>query len=208
MNGYNFTERVRKILSMAREESARLHHEYVGTEHILLGLVKEGEGVATEILRTLGVDVQAVTRHVEKVVRAGRASRTPGPDLPYTSRAKKVLELAMTEAATMRHSYVGSEHLLLGMLAEEKGIAAQVLGEAGVTLDAARSQVLRILASPGAPRRMASANDERSGALKSRPVERIEVILHYADGRRFEGSFASVGEAIAYLQTRARPTGD
>src|SRR6266571_4715334 len=93
MNGYNFTDRVRKVLQMAREEAARLHHEYVGTEHILLGLIREGEAVAA------------------------------GPDLPYTSRAKKVLELAMSEARELNHSYVGTEHLLLGLLREEKGIA-------------------------------------------------------------------------------------
>src|SRR4051794_33552959 len=145
LNGYNFTERVRKVLAMAREEAARLHHEYVGTEHILLALVREGEGVASTVLQNLSVDLDEVQQKVEDIVKRGRASHTTGPDLPYTSRAKKVLELAMSEARELSHSYVGTEHLLLGLLREEKGIAAQVLTDAGVNLDAARAETLRIL---------------------------------------------------------------
>src|SRR6185312_13170213 len=98
MNGYNFTERVRKVLAMAREEAARLHHEYVGTEHILLGLIREGEGVAAAVLQNLSVDLDEVQQKIEETVKKGKAAQTTGPDLPYTSRAKKVLELAMAEA--------------------------------------------------------------------------------------------------------------
>ncbi len=145
MNGYNFTERVRKVLAMAREEAARLHHEYVGTEHILLGLIREGEGVAATVLQNLNVELDEVQQKIEDTVRKGKAAQTTGPDLPYTSRAKKVLELAMAEARELNHSYVGTEHLLLGLLREEKGIAAQVLTEAGITLEAARAETLRIL---------------------------------------------------------------
>jgi ATP-dependent Clp protease ATP-binding subunit ClpC len=145
MNGYNFTERVRKVLAMAREEAARLHHEYVGTEHILLGLIREGEGVAAAVLQALNVDLDEIQQKIEDTVKKGKASQATGPDLPYTSRAKKVLELAMGEARELNHSYVGTEHLLLGLLREEKGIAAQVLTEAGVNLDAARTETLRLL---------------------------------------------------------------
>ncbi len=145
MNGYNFTERVRKVLAMAREEAARLHHEYVGTEHILLGLIREGEGVAAAVLQNLSVDLDEIQQKIEDTVKKGKASQTTGPDLPYTSRAKKVLELAMSEARELSHSYVGTEHLLLGLLREEKGIAAQVLTDAGVNLDAARAETLRLL---------------------------------------------------------------
>src|SRR5690348_16445427 len=145
MNGYNFTERVRKVLAMAREEAARLHHEYVGTEHILLGLIREGEGVAAAVLQNLSVDLDEIQQKIEETVKKGKAAQTTGPDLPYTSRAKKVLELAMSEARELNHSYVGTEHLLLGLLREEKGIAAQVLTDAGVNLDAARAETLRIL---------------------------------------------------------------
>jgi len=145
MNGYNFTERVRKVLAMAREEAARLHHEYVGTEHILLGLIREGEGVAATVLQNLNVELDDIQQKIEETVKKGKAGQTTGPDLPYTSRAKKVLELAMSEARELNHSYVGTEHLLLGLLREEKGIAAQVLTDAGVNLDAARAETLRIL---------------------------------------------------------------
>ncbi|MDE3172835.1 MAG: NDP-hexose 4-ketoreductase, partial [Gemmatimonadota bacterium] len=111
MNGYNFTERVRKVLAMAREEAARLHHEYVGTEHILLGLIREGEGVAATVLQNLNVELDEVQQKIEDTVRKGKAVQATGPDLPYTSRAKKVLELAMAEARELNHSYVGTEHL-------------------------------------------------------------------------------------------------
>jgi ATP-dependent Clp protease ATP-binding subunit ClpC len=145
MNGYNFTERVRKVLAMAREEAARLHHEYVGTEHILLGLIREGEGVAAAVLQNLSVDLDEIQQKIEETVKKGKAAQTTGPDLPYTSRAKKVLELAMSEARELNHSYVGTEHLLLGLLREEKGIAAQVLTDTGVNLEAARTETLRLL---------------------------------------------------------------
>ncbi len=117
MNGYNFTDRVRKVLQMAREEAARLHHEYV------------------------------IQQKIEETVKKGKAAAAAGPDLPYTSRAKKVLELAMSEARELNHSYVGTEHLLLGLLREEKGIAAQVLTDAGVNLEQARAETLRLLGS-------------------------------------------------------------
>ncbi len=107
MNGYNFTERVRKVLAMAREEAQRLHHEYVGTEHILLGLIREGEGVAAAVLQNLNVDLDEIQQKIEETVKKGKAAQTTGPDLPYTSRAKKVLELAMGEARELNHRYVG-----------------------------------------------------------------------------------------------------
>ena len=147
MNGYNFTDRVRKVLQMAREEAVRLHHEYVGTEHILLGLIREGEGVAAAVLTNLNVDLDDIQQKIEETVKKGKTPATDGPDLPYTSRAKKVLELAMSEARELNHSYVGTEHLLLGLLREEKGIAAQVLTDAGVNLEQARAETLRLLGS-------------------------------------------------------------
>src|SRR3954462_15392394 len=103
MNGYNFTERVRKVLAMAREEAERLRHEYVGTEHILLGLIREGEGVAAAVLENLSIDTEAVRKRIDEVVTKGKAVASTGPDLPYTSRAKKVLELSMAEARDLTH---------------------------------------------------------------------------------------------------------
>ena len=147
---YNFTDRVRKVLAMAREEAIRLQHDYVGTEHILLGLIREGEGVAAAVLVKLTVDLNAIHEEVEESVRKGKATIALG-ELPYTSRAKKVLEYAMAEAREMSHSYVGTEHLLLGLLREEKGIAAQVLNSLGVTLETARAETLKILESDVGP---------------------------------------------------------
>jgi ATP-dependent Clp protease ATP-binding subunit ClpC len=149
---YNFTDRVRKVLAMAREEAVRLQHDYVGTEHILLGLIREGEGVAAAVLMNLNVDLDQIQERTEEQVRKGKAGATMG-ELPYTSRAKKVLEFAVAEARDLNHSYVGTEHLLLGLLREEKGVAAQVLESLGVTLEQAREQTLKLLGtdmpSPG-----------------------------------------------------------
>ncbi|MBT8478315.1 MAG: ATP-dependent Clp protease ATP-binding subunit [Gemmatimonadetes bacterium] len=149
MMNYNFTDRVRKVLAMAREEAVRLQHDYVGTEHILLGLIREGDGVAAEVLRSLAADLDELLRLVEENVRPGKASASIG-ELPYTTRAKKVLEYAMAEARELNHSYVGTEHLLLGLLREEKGLAAKVLGELGIGLEEARAEMLKLLGSEGA----------------------------------------------------------
>ena len=147
---YNFTDRVRKVLAMARDEAIRLQHDYVGTEHILLGLIREGEGVAAAVLTNLNVDLDQVNERVEESVRKGKATIALG-ELPYTSRAKKVLEFAMAEARELNHSYVGTEHLLLGLLREEKGIAAQVLNALGVSLEEARAETLKVLGSDVSP---------------------------------------------------------
>jgi len=190
MNGYNFTERVRKVLAMAREEAARLHHEYVGTEHILLGLIREGEGVAAAVLQSLNVDLDEIQQKIEDTVKKGKAAQATGPDLPYTSRAKKVLELAMSEARELNHSYVGTEHLLLGLLREEKGIAAQVLTESGVNLDAARAETLRLLGTElpqgGAPTAQASSGSgatptgaSGSGGSKAEKKSKTPALDHF-----------------------------
>src|ERR1051326_2930576 len=180
MNGYNFTDRVRKVLQMAREEAARLHHEYVGTEHILLGLIREGEGVAAAVLTNLNVDLDDIQQKIEETVKKGKAAAAPGPDLPYTSRAKKVLELAMTEARELNHSYVGTEHLLLGLLREEKGIAAQVLPDGGATREQPRAETLRLLASDmPQPAQGAAAPAPPSSAPKSEKKSKTPALDHF-----------------------------
>jgi ATP-dependent Clp protease ATP-binding subunit ClpC len=169
---YNFTDRVRKVLAMAREEAIRLQHDYVGTEHILLGLIREGEGVAAAVLQNLSVSLEEIQARIEEQVRKGKATIALG-ELPYTSRAKKVLEYAMAEAREMNHSYVGTEHLLLGLLREEKGIAAEVLNQLGVTLEEARRQVLKLLgteaptASAGGPGGVSSAQPKAEKKSKT-----------------------------------------
>ena len=155
---YNFTDRVRKVLAMAREEAIRLQHDYVGTEHILLGLIREGEGVAAAVLTNLNVDLDQIHDQVEESVKKGKATIALG-ELPYTSRAKKVLEFGMAEARELNHSYVGTEHLLLGLLREEKGIAAQVLNSLGVSMEEARSETLKVLGSDVGPSEPAGIGD-------------------------------------------------
>ncbi|MGH7516805.1 MAG: ATP-dependent Clp protease ATP-binding subunit [Gemmatimonadales bacterium] len=181
MNGYNFTDRVRKVLQMAREEAARLHHEYVGTEHILLGLIREGEGVAAAVLQNLNVDLEEIQQKIEETVKKGKAAAAAGPDLPYTSRAKKVLELAMTEARELNHSYVGTEHLLLGLLREEKGIAAQVLTDAGVNLEQSRAETLRLLGSdmPQASAGGSTGTPTPSSTPKSEKKSKTPALDHF-----------------------------
>lgn len=148
MNGYNFTDKVRHILSLARDEAMRLHHPYIGTEHLLLGLTGDETSLAATVLEQLGIDMERVRDTLEQAVPPGKPTAKIGPDLPYTSRAKKVLELAMAEAHEMNWAYVGTEHLLVGLLREEKGIGAQVLISAGLTVALARAEIARILSAP------------------------------------------------------------
>jgi ATP-dependent Clp protease ATP-binding subunit ClpC len=164
---------------MAREEAARLHHEYVGTEHILLGLIREGEGVAAAVLTNLNVDLEEIQQKIEETVKKGKAAAAAGPDLPYTSRAKKVLELAMTEARELNHSYVGTEHLLLGLLREEKGIAAQVLTDAGVNLEQSRAETLRLLGSDMPQASAGGSPSTPSAAPKSEKKSKTPALDHF-----------------------------
>ena len=148
MNGYNFSDKVRRVLAGARGEAIDLYHPYVGTEHILLSIVKEGDGVATAVIENLGGRRDEIVSRVLRSVEPGKSSARPGPDLPYTSRAKKALELSMSEAQFMSNNYVNTEHLLLGLIAEERGIGAQVLMSVGLTLDRARHETVRLLNGP------------------------------------------------------------
>ncbi|TVR58758.1 MAG: ATP-dependent Clp protease ATP-binding subunit [Gemmatimonadales bacterium] len=163
---YNFTDRVRKVLAMARDEAIRLQHDYVGTEHILLGLIREGEGVAAAVLTNLSADLDQIHEGIEEAVKPGKATIALG-ELPYTSRAKKVLEFAMAEARELNHSYVGTEHLLLGLLREEKGIAAQVLNSLGISLEEARAETLKVLGSDMGPSEPAGIGTTPSSSSSS-----------------------------------------
>ncbi len=203
-NGYNFTERVRKVLAMAREEAARLHHEYVGTEHILLGVLREGEGVGFNALYSLEVDIQELRENVEAEAGRGKSGRATGPDLPYSSRAKKVFELAMTEARDLGHGYVGTEHMLLGLLREEKGLAAEALVDAGIDLRTAREEVLRLLRTD-APRRRAPASDpiRYEVSVPRTPSRRraslFVVTVRFSDGTMSEQQFRDKARAIVFI---------
>jgi ATP-dependent Clp protease ATP-binding subunit ClpC len=145
-----FTDRARKVMALANQEAQRFQHEYIGTEHILLGLVKEGAGIAASVLKNLHVDLHKVRCEVEKLIKAGPEPVVFGK-LPQTPRAKRVIEWAIAESKTLGHNYVGTEHLLLGLLREPDGVAAQVLMNLGLGIDDVRQQVLdRMGASEGA----------------------------------------------------------
>ena len=139
-----FTDRARKVMALANQEAQRFNHEYIGTEHVLLGLVKEGSGVGATVLKNLDVDIKKLRLEVEKLVKSGPDMVTMGK-LPQTPRAKKVIEYAIEEARSLNHNYVGTEHILLGLLRESEGIAAQVLMNLGLKLEDVRQEVLNLL---------------------------------------------------------------
>jgi ATP-dependent Clp protease ATP-binding subunit ClpC len=138
-----FTERARKVLSLAQEEAQRFQHSYIGTEHLLLGLVREREGVAAKVLSNLGVELNKVRSAVEFII--GRGDRIVLGEIGLTPRAKKVIELAVDEARRLNHHYIGTEHLLLGLIREEEGIAAGVLKSLGVNLEKVRTETIKVL---------------------------------------------------------------
>ena len=139
-----FTDRARKVMQLANQEAQRFNHEYIGTEHVLLGLIKEGSGVAANVLKNLDVDLRKIRLEVEKLVQSGPDMVTMGK-LPQTPRAKKVIEYSMEEARNLNHNYVGTEHILLGLLREQEGVAAQVLMNLGLKLEDVREEVLNLL---------------------------------------------------------------
>src|SRR5215210_6754838 len=138
-----FTERARKVLTLAQEEAQRFNHNYIGTEHLLLGLVREGDGVAARVLSNMGVQLPKVRSAVEFII--GRGETMVMGEIGLTPRAKKVIELAVDEARRLNHHYIGTEHLLLGLVREGEGIAAGVLESLGVNLEKLRAQVIQVL---------------------------------------------------------------
>ena len=141
-----FTERARKVIILAKEEARRFNHDYIGTEHILLGLIREGEGVAAAVLQKMGVSLENIRIEVEKLVQPGPTTQIIG-DIPFTPRAKKALELAVEEARALGHNYIGTEHLLLGLIREGEGVASQVLMNLGLDLNSVRNEVMGVLGS-------------------------------------------------------------
>jgi ATP-dependent Clp protease ATP-binding subunit ClpC len=154
-----FTERVRKVIYLAREEAARLQHDYIGTEHLLLGVIREGEGIAATVLNNLGVDLDHIRQAVENMVSSSGGTMTIG-EIPFTPRAKRVLELAVEEARSLGHNYVGTEHLLLGLIREGEGVAAKVLLELGVDRKRVREETLKLLG--GTPTNAQAEREERA----------------------------------------------
>src|ERR671927_344731 len=204
-----FTERARKVLQLAQEEAQRFNHNYIGTEHLLLGLVREGEGVAAKVLANLGVDLNKVRSAVEFII--GRGDRTVTGDIGLTPRAKKVIELSVDEARRLNHHYIGTEHLLLGLVREGEGIAAGVLESLGVSLDKVRNQVIYVLNQSAAYSQQESRHSSKTPVIdqlgmdltaaarankldpvigREREIERVIQIL----SRRTKNNPALIGE--------------
>ncbi len=139
-----FSDRARKVMALANQEAQRFNHEYIGTEHILLGLAKEGSGVGATVLKNMGIDIKKLRQELDKLIQAGPTMVTQGK-LPQTPRAKHAIEYAIEEARSLNHDYVGTEHILLGLLRETEGIAAQVLMHLGLKLEDGRQEVLNLL---------------------------------------------------------------
>ncbi|MGB2630406.1 MAG: ATP-dependent Clp protease ATP-binding subunit [Candidatus Omnitrophota bacterium] len=167
MPGFDrFTERARKVILLAKEAAKRFNHDYIGTEHLLLGLVKEGEGVAAAVLASLGLDFESIRQETERLVQPG-AGAPIGGDIPFTPRAKKVIELAMDEARNLGHNYIGTEHILLGLIREGEGVASQVLINMGLDLKTVRDEVLNLLGSSVPGYGISMGNSKRKKKTKT-----------------------------------------
>lgn len=167
-----FTERAKKVLTLAQEEAERSHHSYIGTEHLLLGLLREGDGVAGRVLNSMGIEIGTVRQVIESVL--GRNERILIQQIVPTSRVKKVIEISFDEARRMGHHHVGTEHLLLGLLIEGEGVAAHVLQDLGVTTEKTRAEVERALASAGAePHEFPAMHPLPSGFTPRQPPVRL-----------------------------------
>ncbi len=168
-----FTDRARRVVVLAQEEARMLNHNYIGTEHILLGLIREGEGVAAKALESLGISLDAVRQQVEEII--GQGQEAPSGHIPFTPRAKKVLELSLRESLQLGHNYIGTEHILLGLIREGDGVAAQVLVHLGADLNRVRHQVIQLIA--GRPLREDAPGPEVQARLDVVEI-RLAVLEH------------------------------
>jgi ATP-dependent Clp protease ATP-binding subunit ClpA len=172
-----FTDRARRVVVLAQEEARILNHNYIGTEHILLGLIHEGEGIAAKALTSLGISLQAVRQQVEEII--GQGQQAPSGHIPFTPRAKKVLELSLREALQLGHNYIGTEHILLGLIREGEGVAAQVLVRLGADLNRVRLQVVHLVhgATGDRPTRIATGESLRLRVPAERWIAELQVTL-------------------------------
>jgi ATP-dependent Clp protease ATP-binding subunit ClpC len=185
-----FTDRGRRVVVLAQEEARLLNHNYIGTEHILLGLIREGQGVAARALEELGISLETVREQVEEIIGQGEAA--PAGHIPFTPRAKKVLEMSLREALQLGHNYIGTEHLLLGLIREGEGVAAQVLEKLGADLNRARQEVLHLL----------SGYARGKGESLDLSQEEIEVVRRLAGGASRKQIAEKLGVSRAELKSR------
>jgi ATP-dependent Clp protease ATP-binding subunit ClpA len=190
-----FTDRARRVVVLAQEEARILDHNYIGTEHILLGLVHEDEGVAAKALEELGVSLQLVRQQVEELI--GRGKHAPSGHIPFTPRAKKVLELSLREALQLGHNYIGTEHILLGLIREGHGVAAQVLVRLGADLDRVRQQVIELVRA-----QEGEAGSSRPFQASLRGLERVDI------GRALNAINERLSAIERHLGVPKRPDGE
>ena len=186
-----FTDRARRVVVLAQEEARMLNHNYIGTEHILLGLIHEGEGVAAKALESLGISLEAVRQQVEEII--GQGQQAPSGHIPFTPRAKKVLELSLREALQLGHNYIGTEHILLGLIREGEGVAAQVLVKLGADLNRVRQQVIQLL-------------DEYQGQEPGAAAAGAEPQARPGRAGRSDGSWLSSAAGSSRLTRGCRPS--
>src|SRR5215211_276019 len=178
-----FTDRARRVVVLAQEEARLLNHSYIGTEHILLGLIHEGEGVAAKALESLSISLEAVRNQVEEII--GQGGSSPSGHIPFTPRAKKVLELSLREALQLGHNYIGTEHILLGLIREGEGVAAQVLVKLGADLSRVRQQVIQLLSG------YAGGKEGAAHAGRSRPG--VGAVCSFCGGDLWDTQYNVVG---------------
>ena len=202
LSGYDFTTRVRGALIKAREEAQRRHHEFVGTEHLFIGLVAEEDALVMDVLDNLGVNPMVVQQAVEQRVTDGRPGRATNiSDLPYTPRARVVLDQAIATAHEFGDGYVGTQHLLIGLMRERHGIAAQELTAAGLTEPRLRREIVRLLQGEGVA---AMLDDVTTEATDTQVPLSIAVEVRYEDGTLAKKVFASKDAAIGFLRDKPR----
>jgi ATP-dependent Clp protease ATP-binding subunit ClpC len=198
-----FTDRARRVVVLAQEEARRLNHGHIGTEHVLLGLLGEEDGVAARALQSFGIGLEQVRSDIEEII--GEGSAQPSGHVPFTPRAKKVLELSLREALDLRHAYIGTEHILLGLIREGEGLAAQVLTERGARLEAVRAHVVAVLAGRGHRDRPVTAEEVLTG-LGPSLGEKLERIQESLD--RIERRLDALGAPRAPEAPAARPAAE
>ena len=193
-----FTERARKVMQLAAQEAQRFNHDAIGTEHILLGIIVEGNGVAANVLLNLGLDLKKVRLEVEKIVPTGSVPTVAGK-LPHTPRAKKVLDFAVKEAEALGHNYVGTEHLLLGLFREGEGVAPHVLMNLGLKLDEVRSAVLEFLGQADATLVDPALGKTKAEGPVEHLIDRAVKRLKRYQSLTSEGKFAAAGSELDEL---------
>jgi ATP-dependent Clp protease ATP-binding subunit ClpA len=202
LSGYDFTSRVRGALIRARDEAQRRHHEHVGTEHLLLGLLAEEDALVMDVLDNLGANPIALQQVVEQRVTSGKQGRVKTiPDLPYSPRARVVLDQAIAVAHEFGDGYVGTQHLLLGLIRERHGIAAQALTDAGLTEPRLRREIVRLLQGEGVA---AMLDDVEPEQTETQVPLSVAVEVRYQDGTLAKKTFASKDAAIGFLRDKPR----